>query len=132
MAEPASAERAAWERELLGNLVSVHPLQLLATVLARFDLVHSDKLASHVGQVVTLAGMRVAALAVPYTRQPRLWLDLEDEAGGYQALLEGTAYQKYKALAHAREPLLVRGLVKRDAQGGIVVAAELIERLSPS
>jgi DNA-directed DNA polymerase III PolC len=132
MAEPASAERAAWERELLGNLVSVHPLQLLATVLARFDLVHSDKLASHVGQVVTLAGMRVAALAVPYTRQPRLWLDLEDEAGGYQALLEGTAYQKYKALAHVREPLLVRGLVKRDAQGRIVVAAELIERLSPS
>jgi DNA polymerase III alpha subunit len=122
-------ERAAWERELLGTLVSVHPLQLLAAELSRYNLVRSDTLASHAGQAVMLAGIRVAAHDVPYTRQPALWLDLEDEAGGYQAMLEGVAYRKYKALAHAREPLLVRGRVQRDAQGRIVVVAELIERI---
>jgi len=129
VAEPTLAERAAWERELLGTLVSVHPLQLIAAELARHKLVASNSLAARVGQTVQLAGVRVAAHDVPYTRQPALWLDLEDEAGGCMVLLEGVAYRKYKALAQAREPLLVRGRVQLDVQGRAVVVAELLERL---
>ena len=130
--EPTLSERAAWERELLGMLVSVHPLQLIAAELARHKLVASDTLDARVGQIVQLAGVRVAAHEVPYTRQPALWLDLEDEAGGCMVLLEGVAYRKYKALIQARGPLLVRGRVQRDAQGRVVVVVEMLERLGLS
>ena len=84
------ATRAAWEREVLGMPVSVHPLQLVAQTLARYRLVSSATMSAHAGQVITMAGVRVGwphDLA-HMSGQPILYADLEDEAGIYSVRLE--------------------------------------------
>ncbi|MBI5876917.1 MAG: DNA polymerase III subunit alpha [Chloroflexi bacterium] len=128
--EPDLTQRVAWEREVLGQTVSMHPLDLVGAELARVTRERSDELERRVGETVTLAGARITAHDVPYARQPALWLDLEDEAGAYLAVLEGATYRRFKPLAQSREPLLVRGRVRRDIHGLIVVAVESLQRIS--
>ncbi len=121
--EPTVFERAAWEREVLGLLVSVHPLQLVADELARRNITSSDRLPQCSGQEVTLAGVRLAAHRFSTQEQGAMLLaDMEDETGVYQVLWSGAVLKRYKELLSRREPGLIRGRVKSDRQGQIVVA----------
>jgi len=126
--DPTLHERAAWERELLGMLVSVHPLQLVAKELAQHGLIRSDELRRHAGQDVTLAGVRLAAHHFS-AQAPMLLVDMEDEAGIYQALWSGAALDRYRSVLSQREPVLIRGRVRTDRQGQLVVAGHEITRL---
>lgn len=114
--------RAAWEREILGLAVSVHPLELVADALARHERLTSRELTAHVGQEVTLAGARLASHRFTMNREPMLLADMEDEAGMYQALWSGAALQKHRALLSRREPVLLRGRVRQDRQGLVIVS----------
>jgi DNA-directed DNA polymerase III PolC len=127
--DPTPHERAAWERKVLGMLVSVHPLQLVAKELAQHRLIRSDELSRHAGQDVTLAGVRLAAHRFSAQQAPMLLVDMEDEAGIYQVLWSGAALDRYRSALSQREPVLIRGRVRTDRQGQMVVAGHEIIRL---
>lgn len=128
--EPTVHERAAWEREVLSILVSVHPLQLVADELAQHKLTRSDQLSQCSGQEVTVAGVRLAAHRFSARGQePMLLADMEDEVGAYQVLWSGATLKKYGDLLSRREPVLIRGRVRTDRQGQLVIAGREIEPL---
>lgn len=127
--EPTAQERAAWEREVLGLLVSVHPLALVADKLAKHERISSRELASRIGQEVTLAGVRLASHRFTTNREPMLLADMEDEAGMYQVLWSGAALQKHRALLARREPILLHGRVRKDRQGLVIVSGVDVEML---
>lgn len=129
MPDPTLQERADWERQVLGLPVSVHPLQLAAKELAQHDWIHSDELSHHAGQAVTLAGVRLAAHRFTVKQEPMLLVDMEDEFGLYQVLWSGAALDRYRSLLSQREPVLVRGRVRSDRQGQVVVAGYEIKAL---
>ena len=122
-------ERAQWEREVLGLSVSAHPLQLVAKELAQHKLTRSDELSQHAGQDVTLAGIRLAAHRFTSRQEAMLLVDMEDERGVYQVLWSGAALDKYRPVLSQREPALIRGRVRTDRQGQIVVAGHEIKAL---
>jgi len=103
LAEPTPHERAAWERDTLGVLVGVHPLQLVAEELSRHDVTRSDQLSACADREVTVAGVRLAGHRFSSRREESMLLvDMEDEAGVYQALWSGAALQQHRALLSQR------------------------------
>ena len=123
-------ERAAWEREVLGMLVSVHPLQLVAEELARVNLTRSDRLSTHIDEEVTLASVQLAAHRFSSRQEePMLLVDMEDEAGVYQVLWSGATLKECRRVLARREPVVIRGRVRSDRQGRtIVVGVEVSPR----
>ncbi len=120
--EPALHERAAWERDVLGMLVGVHPLQLMAEELSRHDVTRSDQLGAHAEREVTVAGMRLAAHRFSDRQEESMLLvDMDDEAGNYQVLWSGAALRQHQAVLSHQGPVLIRGRVRPDRQGRVVV-----------
>ena len=130
MPEPSLQERAGWEREVLGQSVSVHPLQLVAHSSALHLVTRSDELSQRLEQNVTLAGVRLAAHHWMTRQQERMLLaDMEDEHGMYQVLWSAAMLDRYRSELAQREPVLIHGRVRTDRQGQIIVAGHEIERL---
>jgi DNA polymerase III alpha subunit len=129
MPEPTLKECAEWEREVLGLPVSVHPLQWVAQPAPHL-VTRSDELSQRAGQNVTLVGVRLAAHRW-MTRQQELMLlvDMEDEHGVYQVLWSGAARDRYRSELAQREPVLIRGRVRTDRQGQLVVQGHEIMML---
>jgi len=129
MPEPTLQERAEWEREVLGLSVSVHPLQLVAQPAPHL-VTRSDELNQRTGQNVTLVGVRLAAHRwMTPQRELLLLVDMEDEHGMYQVLWSGAALDRYRSELGLREPVLIRGRVRTDRQGQIIVAGHEIVML---
>lgn len=119
--EPTIYERATWEREVLGQLVSVHPLQLCVDELAKHPHIQSNQLVQQVGEEVNIAGVRLATHRF-VSKQEVMWLvDMEDERGMFQVLWSGAALNRFRPLLSQREPMIIRGRVRTDRQGQCVV-----------
>jgi DNA-directed DNA polymerase III PolC len=132
MPEPTLKERAEWEREVLGLSVSVHPLQLVAQPAPHL-VTRSDELGQRTGQNVTLVGVRLAAHRwMTQQKELMLLVDMEDEHGMYQVLWSGAALDRYRSELALREPVLIRGRVRTDRQGQIIVAGHEIIALPVS
>ena len=128
--EPTIHERAAWEREVLGQWVGVHPLQLVADDLSSQKLTASSALSQQVGQDVALAGIRLATHRFA-SRGESVWLvDMEDERGMYQVLWKGAALNRYRRVLAERGPVLVRGRVRKDRQGEIILSGQEVTLVS--
>ena len=127
--EPTVQERAAWEREVLGLWVSVHPLELVADALSKHERITSRELASHIGHEVNVAGVRLASHRFTTNREPMLLADMEDETGMYQVLWSGAVLQKHRAQLSRREPMLLRGRVRTDRQGLVIVSGMEVEAI---
>ncbi|HDP88372.1 MAG TPA: DNA polymerase III subunit alpha [Thioalkalivibrio sp.] len=130
---PTLHERAAWEREVLGTLVSLHPLDLAAAELSAYDLLtSSDRLEARRGQEATTAGVRLSAQRFrAHGGEPMRLVDMEDRAGIYQVLWRGEALKRYREALSSREPVVIRGRVAADRQGLTVVLGReicLLER----
>jgi DNA-directed DNA polymerase III PolC len=115
-------QRAKWEAEILGYWVAVHPAQLAAQRARRIDRIQSNALDQHSGQEVTLIGARMADHRFQ-DQSGEAWtlIDLEDEVGTFQVLWNDATYRQYRNLLKKREPILIRGKVRIDRQGQIVV-----------
>jgi DNA polymerase III subunit alpha len=122
--EPTLAERAAWESEVLGLPVSVHPLQLVAT---QEKVSSSRVIEQQLNRVVKLIGMRLAAHRFRSANQTTMQLiDMDDQDGRYQVLWSGEALREYRAVLTRREPVIVQGRVRRDRQGRVLIIGEKI------
>jgi len=129
MPVPTPFERAAWERQVLGQLVTVHPLQLVATEIVPNARVPSDQLRGFIGQEVMLAGIRLATHRFVAKGEPRWLADMEDERGVYQVLWSGRTLRQYRAILSRREPVIIRGRVRTDRQEQIVLTGIAIEQV---
>jgi len=130
-AEQTLQDQADWQREVLGWPVSVHPLQLLASELSMHAVTHSDQLPQAVGQEVALAGIRLSAHRFSSSRQePMLLVDMEDEKGMYQVLWSGQALRQTDRTLSRSMPVLVRGRVRTDRQGLLLVTGRSLVPLS--
>jgi len=127
--EPTLRERATWEREVLDQWVSVHPLQLVANQLTEDTVTCSAELSERIGQDVTIAGIRLATHRFVSNRESMWLVDMEDEHGMYQVLWSGAALNRYRPQLSQREPILIRGRVRTDRQGQIIVAGHEIKQL---
>jgi DNA polymerase III alpha subunit len=128
--QPTLQERAAWERDVLGMPVSVHPLQLVAGELSRLSLTRSDQVGAHAGREVAMAGVRLAAHRFAGSQgEPMLLVDMEDEAGIYQVLWSGPVLTQRRALLASRDPVLIRGRVRTDRQGCFVIVGQDVTRV---
>ncbi|MEJ2209424.1 MAG: hypothetical protein P8129_10355 [Anaerolineae bacterium] len=124
-APETAARRLAWERHLLGQPVSVHPLDLAAEVAAHGgpglpDHVPLDRLPRHPGRSLLTAGVRLPG----WTGGPGFYLD------------DGRTYVVARTAQGAPtppswEPLLVRGRWLADEWGTEWLEVEGIEALSP-
>lgn len=127
--EPTLFDRAAWEREVLGQLVGVHPLQLVAGELKKYSVARSSELAEHVGEEISIAGVRLATHRFQ-SKQESMWLvDMDDEQGMWQVLWTGPALNRYREQISQREPVLVRGRVRKDRQGLAILTGVELKRL---
>ena len=127
--EPDIVTRATWQREILGDWVSIHPLQLVAEALAQHTPIQSNELDQHISEEVTVAGIRVATHRFA-SKQDSMWLaDMEDEYGMYQVLWSGAALSRYRPILTQREPVLIRGRVRQDRQGLVILAGDEIKQL---
>jgi DNA polymerase III alpha subunit len=97
--------------------------------LARHTLIRSDELSQHAGQEVMLAGVRLAAHRFAVKQEPLLLVDMEDEHGMYQVLWSGAALDRYRSTLSPRELALIRGRVRTDRQGQVLVAGHEIKLL---
>jgi DNA polymerase III alpha subunit len=120
--EPTMEERAAWEHEVLGQSVSVHPVDLNAAELGLKDLCASDELARHVGEQVSAAGIRVAAHRFTANGERSLLVDVEDGRGIYQVLWSGADLERNRFVLSVHEPMLIRGRVRKDRQEMAILA----------
>ncbi len=127
---PTLAQRAAWEQEILGYPVSVHPLDLHAARLAAAGAIPSKQIAAHLDQTISLGGWRVTVHQVKSADQKSMSLvDMEDQAGLYQVLWSGSALQQGRGVINRRQPVLIRGRVRRDRRGLILIIGSEIELL---
>jgi DNA polymerase III alpha subunit len=127
---PSLAQRAAWEQELLDNHVSIHPLDLFSDRLAQAGAVSSRQIAEHLDRNITLGGLRVTLHHISTSGKKAMALvDMEDQAGLYQVLWSGSALREARALINQRQPVLIRGRVRRDRRGLILVVGSEIELL---
>ncbi len=115
-------QRAKWEEEILGYWVDIHPAQLAAQHVRSRARILSNELDRHSGQEVMLIGLRMAMHRLQdQSKESRLLIDLEDEVGTFQVLWSGEALRQHRSLIQKREPLLIRGKVRIDRQGQLVV-----------
>jgi DNA polymerase III alpha subunit len=129
--EPSLSQRAAWEHDVLGDHVSVHPLDLVAGRLAEAGAISSRQIGEHLDRSITLGGLRIAYHRVSTTAGETLLLvDMEDQAGLYQVLWGGAALRQARPLINRREPVLIRGRARHDRRGLIVVMGSEIELLT--
>jgi DNA polymerase III alpha subunit len=127
---PALDQRAAWEHEILGYHVGVHPLDLYADRLAEAGAISSGQIAEHLDRSITLGGLRIAYHHVSAAKEAMQLVDMEDQAGLYQVLWGGAALRHVKPVINQRQPVLIRGRVRRDRRGSILIMGSEIEALA--
>jgi DNA polymerase III alpha subunit len=114
---PSLKQRAAWENEILGYHVAVHPLDLHAEQLAHAGAISSAAIGEQLDRTVTLGGLRISLHHVKTAQETMLLVDMEDQRGLYQVLWSGAALRQYRTAINQRDPMLVRGRVRRDRHG---------------
>jgi DNA-directed DNA polymerase III PolC len=127
---PSLAQRAAWEHEILGYHVGIHPLDLYAAPLAEAGAISSRQIGDRLDRSITLGGLRIAQHHVSAAKESMLLVDMEDQAGLYQVLWSGAALRQARPLISQRGPVLLRGRVRRDRRGLILVVGSEIESLA--
>ena len=123
-------QRAAWEHEILGYNVSVHPLDLYAARLVEAGAVSSRQIGEHLDRSITLGGLRIGYHRISPAQDSMLLVDMEDQAGLFQVLWSGAALQQARPLINQRQPVLIRGRVRRDRRGLILVMGSEIQLLA--
>jgi len=123
------------EEELLGMVVSEHPMQRFLPALQPYLPVSSDELIHHVDGDVVVAGMRVAGWR-HHTKsgEEMLFLTLEDMEGMIEVVVFPEAYARRRKSLSRPGPFVVWGRVQAGEYQGDnspVVVARDVRLISP-
>lgn len=117
------------EVEVLGFLVSRHPLSLCEDRLVGLDYVKAEELVTHIGEKVKTIGWLVTGKTV-YTKndEPMEFVSFEDTTGIYEATFFPDAYRKFCHLLGVARPYILTGEVESD-MGAIYFSVENVQPL---
>jgi DNA polymerase III alpha subunit len=106
----------AAQEALLGISLVAHPLELAADKIKAAHALNTLEAAERVGQRVTVAGVRQSGHRSRTAKgEAMMFMTLEDLAGMLDVVLFPDAYRRAKDFIHGSGPLLVTGVVERDA-----------------
>jgi len=107
------------EEEILGFLLSHHPLELYREKIARIRHIAGRDLDQHVGEQVTTIGWLITAkMATTRKRELMEFLSFEDTTAIYETTFFPRAYARFAHMMTRTRPYVLKGVV--DEQFGAV------------
>jgi len=122
-------QRCEDEMELLGYMLSAHPLDFFDTS----NCVPACDLHRYRRRRVTMAGVLIAGKIVRTKGEksrPMKFLSMEDQTGTFEVTLFPDAYAKFAASMTGAGPYMIHGRVEDDL-GALSVVADRIEPATP-
>jgi error-prone DNA polymerase len=117
------------EMDVLGFLVSRHPLSLYRELLSHLAYVRACDLHRHVGREITVIGWLITGKVVhTRTDEPMEFISFEDTTALYETVFFPEVYRRFCRMLSKVRPYLIRGLVEED-YGAISLTVRRIEYL---
>ena len=117
------------EADVLGFLISRHPLNLYAKLLQHLTYVRACDLRKYIGKEVPVIGWLITGKVV-HTKndEPMEFISFEDTTAIYETVFFPKVYRKFCRMLSNARPYLLRGLVEEDF-GAISLTVRHIEFL---
>ena len=117
------------EADVLGFLISQHPLNLYSGILQHIHYVRGCDLAKYVGKEVPVVGWLITGKVV-HTKddEPMEFISFEDTTAIYETVFFPETYRKFCRMLSNARPYLLRGLVEEDF-GAISLTVNHVEFL---
>jgi error-prone DNA polymerase len=131
---PAMAEMTAPE-QLIADMWAtsmtpdVYPTELIRPRLAALGIVTARDLRAIENHTRVTIGGVVTHRQRPATARGVTFLNIEDETGMVNVIVEETVWQRHRRVARESGGLLIRGMLEHTSDGVINVVAERLERL---
>jgi DNA-directed DNA polymerase III PolC len=124
-------QKVAAQQELLGISLDAHPLELVAKQIAAAGAITAIEAAGRTGQRVAVAGVRQSGHRSRTAKgESMMFLTLEDLSGMLDVVVFPDVYRRARSFIHTSAPILVTGVVERDAsRGEPLLRAERVERI---
>jgi DNA polymerase III alpha subunit len=120
------AEKLAAEKEILGFVVSVHPLRMFAGLFRRSRTVMAVDLPQHVGRTVQVAGWQVTRKRLrTKQKEPMAFVTFEDETALYETVIFPREYRRAAPLIAASGPFVVTGEVTEELGALTITVTDL-------
>jgi error-prone DNA polymerase len=118
------------ERETLGFLISVHPLEFCASALKKMNHVRAKDLPFLVGKSVTIEGWLITGKTVRTKEgNPMKFITFEDPTGIYETVFFPKVYHQYCHLLNAERTYIIKGRVEEDF-GAVTVTVHWVGLLT--
>jgi len=122
------------EIEVLGFLISRHPLTLYKPLLQHLPVIKASELHKHVSEEVLLIGWLITGKVV-HTKQnaPMEFISFEDTTAIYETTFFPEVYRRFCHLLSKVRPYLIQGLVEEDFSAVTVTvsAIEFLDKIDP-
>lgn len=117
------------EADVLGFLISQHPLNLYSGLLQHLHFVRGCDLGKYVGKEVPVVGWLITGKVV-HTKddEPMEFISFEDTTAIYETVFFPETYRKFCRMLSNARPYLLRGLVEEDF-GAISLTVKHVEFL---
>jgi error-prone DNA polymerase len=103
------------EMDVLGMLVSRHPLSLYRKLLSRLSYVRACDLHRHIGHEVVVIGWLITGKVVhTRTDEPMEFISFEDTTALYETVFFPEVYRRFCRMLSKVRPYLIRGTVEED------------------
>jgi DNA-directed DNA polymerase III PolC len=125
-------EKVAAQEAILGVGVDAHRLELAADQIASAGAITTVEAAGRLGAQVRIAGTRFAGRRGRDERGGLVYvLSLEDLVGMLDVILPAQVYHRDRQALVGRQPLIVEGTVKLDAEGGEpIIEAQRVRQIA--
>ncbi len=116
-------EICAAEYEILGYMVSRHPLDFFSDFLRKNSIVNSNRMEEYAGKKIKMAGWFMASKRIR-TRNGKVmkFLSLEDPYGTFEAVLFPETYEKFAEKTLSAGPYLIEGKIEPENGRNIIVS----------
>lgn len=122
-------EKCICEFEILGYMVSQHPLEFFVDKIDTKSLVPSSQMLNYDGRNIKMIGWYMSSKRIQTkTNEVMKILSLEDLSGTFEAVIFPKAYSKLAELTISLGPYLIEGKV--DAENGNNIIVEKLEVLA--
>jgi error-prone DNA polymerase len=103
------------ESEVLGFILSMHPLELYNDLLTNIHYVKAKDLPNCVGRYVTMTGWLVTGKTVMTKEGDQMkFVSFEDTTGIYETVFFPKVYNTYCHMLNAARPYILKGKVDMD------------------
>lgn len=122
------------EIEVLGFLVSRHPLTLYKSLLRHLPVIRASELHKHVGAEVLLVGWMITGKVV-HTKsdEPMEFISFEDTTAIYETTFFPEVYRRFCHMLSRVRPYLIQGIVEENFTAITVTisAIEFLDKIDP-